>query len=389
MRLGAAVPVDASHSMLGYNYLTGTLPKPLAALKAFDTERNFLSGTFPTASLAYCSARGNCFLDATACFSIDEVDQRGAGCNMCGSGNGQLPMCGRAMCTPDPSAYVASEVPNSGTAPTLALKCPALPLDATSSAALLNIGAALGVTHTDWSASSGCKIIGQAIAPKSWPGVWCSGSGAVVSLVVNNLNLRGTIHADMTKLSSLTYLYVHHLPHPHPRTVIISLPFCHHAHPFEPAPPMLTHLSLPLPWSPNPLVHVKPCGVQSAVAVRLATFVSNITPLTRHCHSVRPPFAPLLALATLLSHSRLTAAFCTPLTSLALSLQSPRSVSAVPSLCLCSPLALSLQSPRSVSAVPRSVSAVPLALSLQSPRSVSAGPSLLYLHVILPSCLGP
>ncbi|CAI5985358.1 unnamed protein product [Closterium sp. NIES-65] len=323
MRLGAAVPVDASHSMLGYNYLTGTLPKPLAALKALDTERNFLSGTFPTASLAYCSARGNCFLDATACFSIDEVDQRGAGCNMCGSSNGQLPMCGRAMCTPDPSAYVASEVPNSGTAPTLALKCPALPLDATSSAALLNIGAALGVTHTDWSASSGCKIIGQAIAPKSWPGVLCSGSGAVVSLVVNNLNLRGTIHADMTKLSSLTYLHVGY----------------------------------------------------NLLYGRLATFVSNITPLTAIV-TLCVPFRPSPRPPTLLSHSRLTAAFCTPLTSLALSLQSPRSVSAVPSLCLCSPLALSLQSPRSVSAVPSLCLCSPLALSLQSPRSVSAGPSL-------------
>ncbi|CAI5946359.1 unnamed protein product [Closterium sp. NIES-64] len=318
MRLGAAVPVDASHSMLGYNYLTGTLPKPLAALKALDTERNFLSGTFPTASLAYCSARGNCFLDATACFSIDEVDQRGAGCNMCGSSNGQLPMCGRAMCTPDPSAYVASEVPNSGTAPTLALKCPALPLDATSSAALLNIGAALGVTHTDWSASSGCKIIGQAIAPKSWPGVLCSGSGAVVSLHVGYNLLYG----------------------------------------------------------------------------RLATFVSNITPLTAIV-TLCVPFRPSPRPPTLLSHSRLTAAFCTPLTSLALSLQSPRSVSAVPSLCLCSPLALSLQSPRSVSAVPSLCLCSPLALSLQSPRSVSAGPSLCicinlnfnYLYDSVPSTL--
>ncbi|CAI7880145.1 unnamed protein product, partial [Closterium sp. NIES-54] len=73
-------------------------------------------------------------------------------------------------------------------------------------AVLLNIGAALGVTHTDWSASSTCNIIGQTVAPKSFPGVWCSGSGAVVSLKLDNLKLRGTIHADMTKLTGLTYL---------------------------------------------------------------------------------------------------------------------------------------------------------------------------------------
>ncbi|CAI5988197.1 unnamed protein product [Closterium sp. NIES-64] len=223
------LPVCAP-DMLGYNYLTGTLPKPGAAIKALDTERNFLSGTFPTATLAYCSARANCFLDATACFSIDGVDQRGAGCNVCGSSNGQLPMCGGAVCTPDPSAYVASKVPNSGTAPTLALKCPALGVDACNvllcvatcrlpcfshvcvhgmgvhvvhawacmdarslmcasgcphalflfaAAALINIGAALGVTHTDWSTSSGCNIIGQGRPSRPSPGR-ASGAAAVV-----------------------------------------------------------------------------------------------------------------------------------------------------------------------------------------------------------------
>ncbi|CAI5997944.1 unnamed protein product [Closterium sp. NIES-65] len=169
-------------SALSRNYLTGTLPKPAATLKALDTEFNFLSGTFPAASLGYCTVRGNCFLNASACVNFDGTLQRGAGCNVCGSSNGQLPMCGGAVCTPDPSAYVAGKVANSASAPTLALKCPPLALDATSSAVLLNIGAALGVTHTDWTASSTCNIIGQTIAPKSFPGVWCSGSGAVVSL---------------------------------------------------------------------------------------------------------------------------------------------------------------------------------------------------------------
>ncbi|CAI5528115.1 unnamed protein product, partial [Closterium sp. Naga37s-1] len=129
--------------VVSYNYLTGTLPKPGASLKALDTEFNFLSGSFPVASLAYCTARSNCFVNATACLNLDGTVQRGAGCNVCGSSNGQLPLCGGAVCTPDPSAYVTSKVPNSASAPTLALKCPSLPLDATSWAALVNIGAAL------------------------------------------------------------------------------------------------------------------------------------------------------------------------------------------------------------------------------------------------------
>ncbi|CAI5467888.1 unnamed protein product, partial [Closterium sp. Yama58-4] len=194
--------------VLSNNYLTGTLPKPAATLKGLDTEYNFLSGTFPAASLAFCSARANCFLDASACVNIDGTAQRGAGCNVCASPKGQLPLCGGAVCTPDPSAYLASKVPNSATAPTLALKCPAFPLDAATSSALVNIGAALGVTHSDWSTNSVCNILGQNIAPKTWPGVWCSGSGAVISLILNNLNLRGTIHADMTKLTGLTYMHL-------------------------------------------------------------------------------------------------------------------------------------------------------------------------------------
>ncbi|CAI5491167.1 unnamed protein product, partial [Closterium sp. Naga37s-1] len=154
--------------MMSNNYLTGVLPKPAATLKALG---------------------------------------RGAGCSVCGSTNGQVPLCGGAVCTPDPSAYVASKVPNTASAPTLALKCPSAPLDANSSAAaVLNIGAALGVTHSDWSASSGCNLVGQTTAPKSWPGVWRSGNGTILSLTLDNMNLQGSIHADITKLNTLTNL---------------------------------------------------------------------------------------------------------------------------------------------------------------------------------------
>ncbi|CAI5951001.1 unnamed protein product, partial [Closterium sp. NIES-64] len=187
---------------------------------------------------------------------------RGAGCNVCGSSNGQLPMCGGAVCTPDPSAYVAGKVANSASAPTLALKCPPLALDATSSAVLLNIGAALGVTHTDWTASSTCNIIGQTIAPKSFPGV-CK---------LNNLKLRGTIHADMTKLTSLTYLYVHHPP-------VSASPTCECIHPVSASPTCecITDLYLHSPpFRPHFLRHLG----YNLLYGRLATFVSSITPLT-------------------------------------------------------------------------------------------------------------
>ncbi|CAI5939399.1 unnamed protein product [Closterium sp. NIES-64] len=166
-----------------YNYLTGSLSKTGATLKILDTQANFLSGTFPAISLAACNARLNCFSDASACPNLDETAQRTvAGCNMCGSlTKKQQSLCGGGICLPIVSPSLA-KVPNSATAPILPMACAAVPLDATSVAAQLSLGAALGVKDTDWRNSSKCSIEGQSANPKSWPGVWCNANGTVLSM---------------------------------------------------------------------------------------------------------------------------------------------------------------------------------------------------------------
>ncbi|CAI5513845.1 unnamed protein product, partial [Closterium sp. Naga37s-1] len=206
-------------SHLSYNYLTGSMPKPGATLKVIDMQANFLSGTFPTATLA-CNTRLNCFSNATGCFNLDGTEQRGAAeCSMCGSTQKKLGLCGGGTCLPVLSPSLA-KVPNSAAAATLTLTCAAVPLDATSAfppplssralppavAALLKVGAALGVRDTDWRNGSKCNIEGQSANPKSFPGVWCSANGTVLNITLPNKALRGIIHADISKLTALSYL---------------------------------------------------------------------------------------------------------------------------------------------------------------------------------------
>ncbi|CAI5513854.1 unnamed protein product, partial [Closterium sp. Naga37s-1] len=229
-----------------YNYLTGSLPKPGAALKVIDTQANFLSGTFPTATLA-CNTRLNCFSNASGCFNLDGTEQRGAAeCSMCGSPTKTQGLCGGGTCLPIVSPSLA-KVPNSAAAPTLMMACAAVPLDATSGvllpsfppatcvsidlacmhplsivfpspplppltcppmavAALLSLGAALGVRDTDWRNGSKCNIEGQSANSKTWPGVWCSANGTVLSITLPKKALKGIIHADISKLTALSYL---------------------------------------------------------------------------------------------------------------------------------------------------------------------------------------
>ncbi|CAI5513835.1 unnamed protein product [Closterium sp. Naga37s-1] len=196
-----------SNLRFSYNYLTGSLPKPGATLKILDTQANFLSGTFPTATLVACNARLNCFTDASACPSLDGTAQRpAAGCNMCGSPTKkQQGLCGGGTCLPIVSPSLA-KVPNSAAAPMLPMACAAVPLDATTVAALLKVGAALGVRDTDWRNGSKCNIEGQTANFKTWPGVWCSANGTVLSITLPNKALRGIIHADISKLTALSYL---------------------------------------------------------------------------------------------------------------------------------------------------------------------------------------
>ncbi|CAI5514873.1 unnamed protein product [Closterium sp. Naga37s-1] len=187
-----------SNLRLSYNYLTGSLPKPGATLKFIDTQANFLSGTFPTATLA-CNTRLNCFSNASGCVNVDETEQRTAvECSICGSPQTQQGLCGGGTCLPVLPPSLA-KVPNSAAAPLLVMTCAAVPLDA-------NSGAALGVRDTDWCNGSKCNIEGQSANPKSWPGVWCSANGTVLNITLPNKALRGIIHADISKLTALSYL---------------------------------------------------------------------------------------------------------------------------------------------------------------------------------------
>ncbi|CAI5513829.1 unnamed protein product, partial [Closterium sp. Naga37s-1] len=206
-------------SRFSYNYLTGSMPKPSAALKVLDTQANFLSGTFPTATLA-CNTRLNCFANASGCFNLDGTEQRtAANCSICGSTQKKLGLCGGGTCLPVLPSSLA-KVPNSAAAPTLTMTCAAVPLDAASGkpppslpsyhtwmlAALLKLGAALGVRDTDRRNGSKCNIEGQSANPKSFPGVWCSANGTVLNITLPNKALRGIIHADISKLTALSYL---------------------------------------------------------------------------------------------------------------------------------------------------------------------------------------
>ncbi|CAI7753252.1 unnamed protein product [Closterium sp. NIES-54] len=70
---------------------------------------------------------------------------------------------------------------------------------------MLNLKASLGVTFTDWTADSPCSLPG-AVAAGSWSGVTCDGTGKVLGIVLNSQMLTGSIHSDISKLSTLTSL---------------------------------------------------------------------------------------------------------------------------------------------------------------------------------------
>ncbi|CAI5514872.1 unnamed protein product [Closterium sp. Naga37s-1] len=80
---------------LGFNYLTGSVPVPGAALKHLDLESNYLVGTFPSVSILSCSARTNCFSSAAACTADGgKGTVQRATCSICGSADGTGLLCG-------------------------------------------------------------------------------------------------------------------------------------------------------------------------------------------------------------------------------------------------------------------------------------------------------
>ncbi|CAI7880143.1 unnamed protein product, partial [Closterium sp. NIES-54] len=77
-----------------------------------------------------------------------------------------------------------------------------------SAAALLNVKASLGVLFTNWVLGAPCTMQGVPPLPGAWSNVLCSPNGKVVSLNLGHKYFSGTMHADISKLTALTYINV-------------------------------------------------------------------------------------------------------------------------------------------------------------------------------------
>ncbi|CAI5483336.1 unnamed protein product, partial [Closterium sp. Yama58-4] len=200
----------------GYNLFQGSLQvfatpiTGMTSLKALFFNNNWFAGTIPSfiASLpqlttltagAQVIAGSDLHLVGSNCAAASTWMERIRGEQKTAACVGQQK---RSWVLPPSLA----KVPNSAAAPTLTMTCAAVPLDATSVAALLKVGAALGVRDTDWRNGSKCNIEGQSANPKSFPGMWCNSNGTVLNITLPNKALRGIIHADIAKLTALSYL---------------------------------------------------------------------------------------------------------------------------------------------------------------------------------------
>ncbi|CAI5980285.1 unnamed protein product [Closterium sp. NIES-65] len=173
---------------LGWNYLTGTLPVLGTALKVLDTEYNYLTGIFPSATWVLCSARSNCYKDASGCKANNNAGtvQR-ASYAICGSADGTGVLCGSTVpCQPDPTAVKASTVLPSPTMPQLSVGCPPVPPVTTDATAGTNRTAPRACLH-----SGAAQCTGMAAQCTLMPLTWHScislahymGSGNGISML--------------------------------------------------------------------------------------------------------------------------------------------------------------------------------------------------------------
>ncbi|CAI7880138.1 unnamed protein product, partial [Closterium sp. NIES-54] len=80
------------------------------------------------------------------------------------------------------------------------------PSPACPSPAMLALKSSLGVTLTTWAASVPCQLAGQTTTAAVWGGVLCDSTGSVVSIDLNNAKLKGSLAADVSTLTALTFL---------------------------------------------------------------------------------------------------------------------------------------------------------------------------------------
>ncbi|CAI5530625.1 unnamed protein product, partial [Closterium sp. Naga37s-1] len=202
---------------VGWNYLTGSVPVLGAALQVLDAENNWLVGKFPapaasaTANWTLCTARANCFTDATACRNNSNRNQgvvQRLSCAICNSTNGTGTLCpNNITCQPAPAAVQNATAVRTPTTPVLNLTCPPVPpvaINANAAAALMNVKAALGVTLANWDLNSSCTSLGS--SGGGFSGVECDPLGNPVKLALDSQKLFGILHADITKLATLTFL---------------------------------------------------------------------------------------------------------------------------------------------------------------------------------------
>ncbi|CAI7753254.1 unnamed protein product [Closterium sp. NIES-54] len=169
--------------MLNRNYLTGVVPAVGATVKLLNVAGNFLSGSFPTTGLTACDARSNCFADASKCINTNGTAQRAAAdCNVCGSSGAAGTLCGGGFCIPNATVPAAAGTPNTEGQAVLPLFCQGGPIEVNMRGAMLNLKASLGVTLTDWLATSPCNIAGQNTVPGAWSNVVCDNAGKVLSM---------------------------------------------------------------------------------------------------------------------------------------------------------------------------------------------------------------
>ncbi|CAI5513813.1 unnamed protein product [Closterium sp. Naga37s-1] len=142
-----------------------------------------------THSLGTCIGTNCCLTDPSKCGGATQ--RSAATCSICGTTSGVAPVCfgGGGECVAAAASYIAASMLNMGkTLPTPPMLC----------SALLSLKSSLGVTFTSWATSVPCQVAGkQAATQTTWPGVLCGDTGD---------GLKGSIHADISKLTALTYL---------------------------------------------------------------------------------------------------------------------------------------------------------------------------------------
>ncbi|CAI5939403.1 unnamed protein product [Closterium sp. NIES-64] len=194
---------------VGANYLTGTLPAMASQLQVLAIASNLLAGAFPTQPFQLCDIRSSCLSSPGSCTNDAGVAQRTSGCAFCGSATGAPPFCAGTSCAPNVAARLAAGTVNTPAAALPAMFCQAVTVDDNSVLALLALRAGLGVSALSWAVDSPCMLAGNAPAVDSWTGVVCDLSGQVLSLRdFSKMKLRGSLHADISKLTALTSLNV-------------------------------------------------------------------------------------------------------------------------------------------------------------------------------------